>query len=536
MSAPPASSPCPAPPALSLSHGPRWLTALVLGVAVVAFLPTLSGGFLADDFVYIARFRELPWSSWPHLFVQDWSGGVWGQPLRELRPFAALSFMGDAKLFGGAALGYRLTNLALHLIATALVMRLAWRYAAGAVSATLIAGLIFALHPAHAEAVAWVTGRVDLIATAAALLFWFGAEIFCEHGCRRHLFATLGAFFLGIFSKELCMFAPLLLLLHWLLLDLRAPRTVWFRRAQILGGAIAIFALYAIARRAAFGHDNIGYNLWTDEPAWRRQAAHWGWLVPLLPFAGRQEWAAPPSLAVLHAGWLAALALVVGGLAWAIARGARRAAAVLFFGGGWFFITVFPLTGVVYFSPRHLYFPTVGLALAVGLACAATRWRVLIGGTLVAWCTVAHIAAIRPWQKAASVSQAALATIDRELARTPDLFVFTAVPETLGPVWLWAWSSPQCYGPPFLTHRPLSGHIVERFVNYTRSDAWVADRRPLETLRAAPEALVVAVDDDGRMFSRRVPRATLQAAADKLTAVGLSNESWIAGVKSLAQP
>jgi hypothetical protein len=514
---------------------PRWLTALVLAAATLAFLPTLTGGFLADDFVYIARFRELPWSAWPPLFAHDWSGGVWGQPLRELRPFAALSFMSDAKLFGGFAPGYRLTNLLLHLIATALVTRLAWRYSAGAISGALIAGLVFALHPAHAEAVAWVTGRVDLIATGAALLFWLGAENFSADGGRRQLAAALAAFFLGMFSKELCMFAPLLLLLRWLLLDLRAPRAVWIRRAKIFAGVIAIFVVYAIARRVAFGHDSIGYNLWTDEPAWKRQAAHWGWLVPLLPFSGRQEWLAPLPLATLHVLWLGALAFSLGGLAWAIARGAKRAATIWFFGGGWFFVTVFPLLGVVYFSPRHLYFPSVGFALAVGLACAALPWRALLGTALVAWFAAALVAAVTPWRRAAAISHAALAAIDHEVATTPDLYVFTAVPETFGPVWLWAWSSPQCYGAPFLAHPPVANHVVERFVNYTQSDKWVAERRPVETLRAAPSAFVLFVDDDGHMTSRRVPRADLQAAADKLAA-GLSNESWIATVKSLASP
>lgn len=536
MFAPDASFSAPSPSNESCAGPPRWVAVLVLAVAALAFLPTLTGGFLADDFVYIARFRELPWTEWPRLFVQDWSGGVWGSPLHELRPFAALSFMSDAKLFAGHPLGYRLTNLALHLITTALVIRLASRYAAGSIVAPLVAGLVFALHPAHAEAVGWITGRVDLVATCAALLFWLSAEALCEHGCRRYLVVAIAAFFLGVFSKELCMFAPLLLLLRWVLLDWRARREVWLRRAAVLGGAVAILLLYAIARHAAFGHDSIGYSLWTDEPAWRRQAAHWGWLAGVLPFTGRQEWAAPPSLAVLHAGWLAALVLVGGGLAWAVVRGARRAALGLFFGGVWFFVTVFPLTGVVYFSPRHLYFPTVGLALGIGLVCPGARWRAWLGGALVAWCAAAHVAAIRPWQKAAGISQEALARIDRELAATPDLFVFTAVPETLGPVWLWAWSSPQCYGTPFLLHPPRPGHLVERFVNYTRSDAWVADRRPVETLRAAPEAFVVFVDDNGRVLSRRVARPALQAAAAKLAAAGLSNESWIACVKSLAQP
>jgi hypothetical protein len=541
MSVPSASRPTPAAPLRSCpSAPPRWLTALILAAATLAFLPTLGGGFLGDDFVYIARFRELPWSAWPPLFTHDWSGGVWGSQLRELRPFAALSFMSDAKLFGGWAPGYQLTNLLLHLAATALVTLLAWRYTAGHVGAVFTAGLVFALHPAHAEAIIWPTGRVDLLATAAALLFWFGAEQFSDHGRPRCAALTLAAFFLGIFSKELVMFAPLLLVLHWLLLDLRAPRTVWLRRAKLFAGVLVIFAVYATARRLAFGHDNIGYNLWTDAPAWNRQAAHFGWLLPLLPFTGRAEWSATPPLATLHAIWLSLAAFTVIGLTVALLRRARLLAAIFFFGGVWYFITVFPLTGVVYFSPRHLYFPTVGLALAAGLLVAALRHpgaRTLFATACIAWCAAALLPAIRPWNAAASVSRQVLATLDTHLATAPaGTLAVTHVPDTLGPVWLWAWSSPQCYGAPFLAHALPASRIIERPVNYTHSDKWVTDRKPVETLRAAPAAVAVYVSAEGEITSRVASRAELTAAAAKLAALGLSNETWELTVKSLAQP
>ena len=524
----------------SSSCPPRWLTAIIVGVAALVFLPTLAGGFLGDDFVYIARFRELPWSAWPALFTHDWSGGVWGNQLHELRPFAALSFMGDAKLFGDWAPGYQLTNLLLHLAATGLVTLLAWRYTAGHVSATFTSGLVFALHPAHAEAVIWATGRVDLLATAAALLFWLGAERFSDHGRPRAIIITLSAFFIGIFSKELCMFAPLLLVLRWLVLDLRAPRTVWLRRAKILVGVLVIFAAYATARRLAFGHDRVGYNLWTDVPAWNRQAAHFSWLLPVLPFTGRAEWANPPSLATLHGVWLTLAGLTITGLTFTLWRRARFAAAACFFGGIWYFITVFPLTGVIYFSPRHLYFPSVGLALAAGLVVAALRApvaRTILVTALVSWFALALLPAIRPWQAAANTSRSAMAALDRELAGAPTgTLALTAVPETLGAVWLWAWSSPQCYGAPFLA-RPLPPSLViERPVNYTRPDTWLRDRKPIETLRAAPAAAALFVSAEGHVFCRLVNSAQLQAAATALATTGVNNETWTAFVKSLAQP
>jgi hypothetical protein len=519
---------------------PRWLLGVIFGVAALPFLPTLAGGFLGDDFVYIARFRELPWSAWPALFTHDWSGGVWGSELHELRPFAALSFMSDAKLFGGWAPGYQLTNLLLHLIATTLVTLLAWRYTSGRVSATAVSGVVFGLHPAHAEAIIWATGRVDLLATAAALLFWYAAETFSAFGRKRAAAITLAAFFLGIFSKELCMFAPLLLVLHWLLLDLRVSRTIWLRRGVVLLGVALIFGGYAYARHVAFGHDNIGYNLWTDAPAWNRQAAHFGWLLPILPFTNHAEWQAPPSISLLHGIWLGLLGATVAGLVYALWRRARLAAAVVFFGGVWYFITVFPLTGVVYFAPRHLYVPTVGLALAAGLLIMLVRHpapRTMLAAAFTIWCGFALLPAIHPWRASAEASRGAMAALDRELATAPaDSYVLTSVPETLGPAWLWAWSSPQCYGAPFLSRPVPNARIIERPVNNTHSDKWDAERKPIETLRGARSAVALYVSDTGEISCRTVNAAQIQAAADALAKVGVSVDNWSACVKSLARP
>lgn len=516
---------------------PPWSVFTVLAVAILAFAPTLSGGFLGDDFAYIARFDIFPWRDWPSLFAKDWSGGMWGSPLHELRPFAALSFMSDARFFGDFAPGYRLTNLVLHLVSTFVLMRLAWRYSLGSVTAALVCGLAFALHPAHAEAVAWVTGRVDLLATAAALVFWFGAESFSDAGHRRCAVVTLTALFVGIFSKELCFFAPLLLLLRWVLLGWPAPAGVWRRRLTILIGAALLLVVYSLCRRAAFGSDSIGYNIWTDDPAWRRQAAHFGWLVPLLPFTGRQEWLNPFPIATLHGLWLALAALTVAGLAFAIWRRARLAGETLFFGGLWLFVTIFPLAGVVYFSPRHLYFPTVGFALALGLGAAALRARpaqIVFGSVVSIWFAAALFAAAQPWVAAARVSRAALTALDRELATaTPGTFVLTSVPETLGPVWLWAWSSPACVGAPFLRHPVPPGQVIERPVNYSRSDHWLDERRPHLALRQVSEAVALWVNAAGEVSCRRVSPAQLQARVASFTTPP-SVEEWDAFVKSLA--
>lgn len=530
MSAPLVPSPC--------ARAPRWLLGFVLGVTVLAFIPTLTGGFLADDFVYVPRFRELPWSEWPKLFTHEWSGGVWGQPLREVRPFAALSFISDARLFGGSPLGYRLTNLALHLFATFFILQLAWYYSGGKTAAAAFTGLMFGLHPAHAEAVAWITGRVDLLAAAAGLLYWLTAEFHSDRGHPRHLIVAWLALFLGVFAKEFCTFVPLLLALRWLLLDLPAGRTAWRRRLVLLAGSVVIVVAYAACRRAALGHDSIGYNMWTDEPAWHRQMSYAGWIVPLLPFTSLAEWQAFPSLATLHAVWAVIAAAIVLGLVFALRRRARIAALALFFGGVWYLLLVTPLTGVVYHSPRHVYFFTAGLALALGLACggAGRRGGRAFGVVLVFWCVVGHVAAIRPWLRAGHSSRVALAALDRALAEAgPTAVAISSVPATLGPAWMWAWSSPQCFAPPFLAHPPAK--ILEHPVNYSRSGPWYETRQPLETVRAATALVVLYVDPAGRVSCRQIPAAELTATADSLAqtiARGISPESWNEWVKSIA--
>jgi hypothetical protein len=107
------------------------------------------------------------------------------------------------------------------------------------------------------------------------------------------------------------------------------------------------------------------------------------------------------------------------------------------------------------------------------------------------------------------------------------------VPETLGPVWLWAWSSPQCVSAPFLAHPPVG--VIERPVNYSRSDQWTKDRHPLEQIRAASEAVALFVDGTGAVFCRRVSREDLQRHSEKLAGV-VTSESWTEWVRSLAQP
>jgi len=84
------------------------------------------------------------------------------------RPVTTLSFAANYAVHGRTPLGYHLVNLLLHVAASLLVLSLARRLAEATMPdrapwVALVAGLLSAVHPAHVESVAFVSGRTDLL-------------------------------------------------------------------------------------------------------------------------------------------------------------------------------------------------------------------------------------------------------------------------------------------------------------------------------------------------------------------------------------
>ena len=93
----------------------------------------------------------------------------WGTPLvhsgshKSYRPLCVLTFRLNYYLGGLDPWGYHLGNVLCHAATTALFTHLARRLLVRTFP-TLVAGLLFAAHPIHTEAVAGVVGRADVLA------------------------------------------------------------------------------------------------------------------------------------------------------------------------------------------------------------------------------------------------------------------------------------------------------------------------------------------------------------------------------------
>lgn len=189
--------------AQSEAAAPRWPAAAAAALAVLAFLPSLAGGWVYDDHRFLGDNTALgSWSVLVRAFTDPavqtadaTHAGLW-------RPLRTLSFALDRALFAGAPWGSHAVNLVLHGAGAWLVARLlaAWRCPPWG---ACLGAAVYALHPAQVESVAWISSRGDLLCAAA---LW-SALLLADGGRDR---AALVAGALALLSKEQAVVWPVL--------------------------------------------------------------------------------------------------------------------------------------------------------------------------------------------------------------------------------------------------------------------------------------------------------------------------------------
>ena len=351
----------------------RW-GAVVVAAAVIAFLPALWNGFVWDDRFQVAgnaivQGKQAVWSAFANDF---WAlGGSGHERSNFYRPLITLSLWADARIGGGAAWWFHLTNVVAHAVASVGVMFVARRFGL-ATRAAGIAAVLFAVHPAHLESVAWVSGRTDAI--AVAFLLW----ALVARGP-----ASWGLGALALLSKEVAIVWPLLA-------AIRDRRWSWRERAPEL----AIVAAILVARRVVLG-TTIGHGGHLDVLAAVLGPLH-GLGLLVAPWLDAHMYLVPTEPRVLWPG-AAIGGLVVAALAWRawVNREAHWwcAAAVVALGPG----AVGLALGQVY-GARLGYLASAFVLMVV--AEAVSRWRGGRVGALVVAASLAVVTAIgtRAWR------------------------------------------------------------------------------------------------------------------------------------------
>ncbi len=181
-----------------------WFMILVIAAAcLLAYYPVINTGFVSDDYLILYNIK--------HHTIAEIGGDKFF-----FRPLVLLSFALDSHIFGDWSPGFHLVNLLLHFAASIGValsaILLCRRTIAG-----YIAGLIFALHPVHPEAISWIAGRYDVF--CGALISWslYSYLLANEPDARRpRILRSVSVILFGLacLAKEMAFAFPMVILLY----------------------------------------------------------------------------------------------------------------------------------------------------------------------------------------------------------------------------------------------------------------------------------------------------------------------------------
>lgn len=117
------------------------------------------------------------------------------------RPLLIVSFILNAQAGGMSPFVYHLTNVLIHSCCSVLVCALLIKMGYGRLKALMLS-LLFAVHPALSQAVAWIPGRNDSLLALFALPAFLFLMNYAEHGRLRDLAGHAVFLCLAFFTKE----------------------------------------------------------------------------------------------------------------------------------------------------------------------------------------------------------------------------------------------------------------------------------------------------------------------------------------------
>lgn len=344
---------------------------LLAALAIILYSNSLSGAFLWDDdsFVVNNTALETP-ENIVSFFTDPRTVAAGGLANDVYRPLSTLSFAVDHWFWKLNVFGYHLSNAILHALnAVAVFLLLGLLF--GDLFIPFLASVIFVVHPVHTEAVAWISGRSNLL-----FLFWYLLSFICyirytRSGKGSFFAASLLSCTAALFSKEMAVTLPILLAAYDI--HFQVPEA-WHKRVMRYLPYAALVVTFLSIRTLLLGA--------FSQTGWWGDSAYVTFLTMLRVVADYIKtliaplklcaafYLVPTSSSIMERGVILSAAAIAAVIAAALVA-YRRHRAVSFF-IWWFFITLFPVTNIVPLkaleAERFLYLPSIGFCalLAIG--------------------------------------------------------------------------------------------------------------------------------------------------------------------------
>ena len=381
--------------------------AMLTCVTLLAFANAWPDRLVLDDNAFAGPGRAPELDSLQYIFTHD----VWapiGANIGLYRPLLLLQLSLETRVFGAWLQGYHLSNIFQHLLVTLLLfgflrflLRRTGRQHPSSDLCALLAALVFAVHPIHAEVVNSVFNRSDILVALFCLAgLWWLLHHLDMHPSRGWSGLAV-TYFLALLVKENAIVIPGLAVMLILMVT---PDTLLARLRKclpVLWLTIPL-AVYLILRANALFPPELAdaaqaaggdptqvaggeeFSEMLDQirlpgaKTFLRVAGVFGegMKVVAWPYPLRLSYAGPPTLVLV--GYAALnLALVLAALIQL-----RRKRHGLAAGLAFFYLAMLPATRILgtgesgpHFAERYVYFPSVGLAMLLAFALSALTQR-----------------------------------------------------------------------------------------------------------------------------------------------------------------
>ena len=403
------------------------LAGLAALITFGAYLASLQNSFIAewDDGEYVLNnfhihsftMAFLKWASLD-FYASNWFPLTW------------ISYALDYSLWGLNPLGYHLTNNILHAANTFIVVCLVVRLQrilketdqGSRVTSLLsgrailvtggVTGLLFGLHPAHVESVAWIAERKDLL---CALFFLLSITMYTRYVNRvgediaqkkwmRFFFKeyqlTLGFFVLSLLSKPMAVSLPVvLLILDWYplrrILSLKALYAALVEKLPFIALSLISSVLTILAQKSGGAIVSVEYVPLSERLlVVARSLITYLWkmvaprnFIPYYPY--------PKNISLASPEFVLAVALVIGITVCCVLVAGRNR--LWLTAWGYYVATLLPVIGIVQvgsqsMADRYTYLPGLAPFLIIALGTSwlwekiisQKRWRFIASALFLA--------------------------------------------------------------------------------------------------------------------------------------------------------
>jgi len=384
---------------------------LIVFVSVVVYSNSLGGEFVYDDDYFVTKNVSIRDIKSAFSFFSDSGAVAFSELARDVyRPFTAFSYSINYFFSRLDVFYYHLTSVLLHSLCAALLFL--FLYAVfGDLFVAVTASLLFACHPVQTEAVSWISGRSSVLSLFFYLIAFMSYVFYRKTSARRYLACSVVSYAVSVFSKEMAISLPLLLIVY----DLH------FSRGERLSKRALRYLPYILITAGFIIMRSIVIKRVSQCDWWGGSPYHNA--LSMMPVIG--EYAKiliyPKNLCAFYVNKVymsiahTEVLISAGGLilmAIAMPFVFKRSRAVSFW-ISWFFITLLPVSNIVpiraLMAERFLYMPSIGycvvLAILIRQLLRDRRLAIFVAGIIVLAYSMRTMARNEDWKDAITISR-----------------------------------------------------------------------------------------------------------------------------------